>query len=345
MSIFEGRDTLWVVHIGKDDHVPLRARDEGFVCIGWSKMGDLSRHKTRKAMRTAMAETWPGWSAKKVSASHGQVYRFAHEMEIGDPVVFPIRQSREVAIGRVTGEYRYEESGQLQELDYANVRHVEWLRIVPRTTFSKSALHSFGSFSSLSTSNDHLEEVIAVLSGDTLPDDAATPDKDTPGVPDDDDEAPDLFETATQETEDYLLKAWHRTGIAFEPVVAALLEAMGYTAKVTKGSGDHGVDVIAHPDPLGLKPPFIKVQAKSGTGTVGEPEVSQLIGCLNPGEKGIFVSLGTFSSQARSKARNAADISLIDAKGFVSLFLDHYEELAPEWRAKFPLSRVYVPKD
>lgn len=113
------------------------------------------------------------------------------------------------------------------------------------------------------------------------------------------------------------------------------------TTSVSKGDG---VDVIAHPDPLGLEPPFVKVQVKSGTGTIGEPEVSQLIGSLFEGEKGMFVGLGGFSNDARAKARNSAKVSLIDAKQFVALFLDHYDKLDPSWQGKYPLSRVYVPK-
>lgn len=345
--MFQNRDTLWVVHIGKDDRIPLRARDEGFVCIGWTDLGDLSQHKTRKAMKAAMAKTWPGWKDQKVRSCYGQVFRFAHEMQIGDPVVFPIKQTREIAIGRIKGDYRFSPPGdELHELDYANVRDVEWLKIVPRTAFSKAALHSFGSFSSVSTSNDFLEEAIAVVKGES-----ATPIGDKKLIPGEDsasdeeeDEATDLYETATQETEDYLLKAWHRTGSAFEHVVAAVLEAIGYTATVTSASKDHGVDVIAHPDPLGLEQPFVKVQAKSGTNSIGEPDVSQLIGSLFESEKGIFVSLGGFTADARAKARNSAKVSLIDAKQFVSLFLDHYEKLDPSWRAKYPLTRVYVPK-
>ena len=349
MDMFDGKDTLWVVHIGKDDKIPLRARDEGFVCIGWTEMGDLSQYTTREAMKAAMAKTWPAWKTGKVNACYGQVFRFAHKMQIGDPVVFPIKQTREIAIGRIKSDHRFMPPGdELHDLDYANVRDVDWLKVVPRTAFSKAALHSFGSFSSVSTSNDFLEEVVAIASGETVTpagkDKVPVGEKTGELATDDEDEASGLFETATQETEDYLLKAWHRTGVAFEHVVAAVLEAIGYTATVTSASKDHGVDVIAHPDPLGLEQPFVKIQVKSGTSTVGEPEVSQLIGSLYEGEKGIFVGLGGFSADARAKARNSAKVSLIDAKQFVSLFLDHYEKLDPSWRGKYPLSRVYVPK-
>lgn len=333
---------LWVVHIGNDDRIALRALEEGFVCIGWTDMGDLSPHNTREAMRTAMERTYPNWKSKKVSSSYGQLYRFAHEMELNDVVVFPVRPTSEVAIGRVSGPYRWAtDDADLVENDYHNVRSVEWLEVVPRTAFSQAALHSFGSFMTVSTSDDYMEEVLAVLAGDVTPDEPATVGEEAEEP--DMEETPDLYDAASQETEDYLLKAWQRTGAEFEQVVAAVFEAIGYTATVTPPSGDHGVDVIAHPDPLGLERPYIKIQAKSGTGTVGEPEVNQLRGLLNQGEQGVLISLGKFSRPAEATARGAANVILIGPRQFVKLFLDHYDRLDPAWRAKFPLKQVFVP--
>lgn len=343
---FDGHDTLWVLHISKDETTAIRARDEGFVCIGWSKLGDLNQYPTRDALKEAMLKTWPDWKPKKVYSCYGQVFRFAHEMKVGDPVVLPIKQTREIAIGRIADEYRYAPEGSdFRKLDYANLRDVEWLAVVERTVFSQAALHSFGSFSSVSTSDDHLDEVLSVLQGDHHSEGESDQEEPTgqPAEPDADEDAPNLYETALQETEDYLLKAWQRTGAHFEHVVAAVFEAMGYTAKVTQASGDHGVDVIAHPDPLGLETPYIKVQAKSGTSTIGERETNQLKGCLNAGEKGILISLGKFASGAENVARSTPDLQLIGAKEFVSLFLEHYDRLEPTWQAKYPLKRAFVP--
>ena len=343
-KLFEGRETLWVIHIGNNDKIALRARDEGFVCIGWTKMGDLTKLSTREEFKQAMTTTWPNWKSKKVSSSYGQVYRFVREMKIGDPLVFPIRVTSEIALGRVTGNYEFSKNKELIEGDYRYVRDVEWLKIVPRTVFTKAALHSFGAFSTVSTSDDHLEEFLNVLS-ESSPPSTAQVEIDVEGDGDEEDEEGfDLYGTAVQETEDYLLKAWQGSTQQFEHVVAAVMEALGYTATVTQASGDHGVDVIAHPDPLGLKPPFIRIQAKSGMGKMGEPEINQLLGSLQQGDKGIYVSLGGFTKQARDKARNCSNLTLIDAKKFVALFLDHYEKLSPAYRAKFPLNRVYVPQ-
>jgi|GEM_PF-137092 len=344
LTALRTRGVLWVAHIGHDDRVAVRAADEGFLAIGWHEMGDLSPHDTRAKMRAAMEQTYPAMKPKSVSSSYGQTFRFAHDMQVGDAVVLPVRPTGEIAVGRVSGPYRWSDDADLVERGYNHVRPVEWLRILPRTAFSQAALHSFGSFLTISRSDDHLEEVLAVLAGEssplttvpvTLGDDA-----DESGEPD---AARNLYETASQETEDYLLRTWLRTGHAFEHVVAAVFEAMGYTATVTQASGDHGVDVIAHPDPLGLERPYIKIQAKSGTSSIGGPEVSQLAGTLNPGEQGVLISLGKFTTQAEAAARGRADLTLIGPKRFVALFLQHYDRLAPEWRAQFPLRQVFVP--
>lgn len=47
------------------------------------------------------------------------------------------------------------------------------------------------------------------------------------------------------------------TGHQFEDFIAHILECMGYTARVTTKSGDGGVDIIVHMDPLGFEPPIV----------------------------------------------------------------------------------------
>ena len=157
---------LWVIHIGHNDRIALRARDEGFVCIGWTSLGDLTRLNTREELRSALKSAYPSASPNSISSQYGQPFRFAHEMEAGDALVFPVKPTSEIVIGRIAGPYRWaDDDGDLVENDLCNVRPVEWVKIVPRTVFSQSALHSFGSFLTVSTSDDHLEEVEAVLSG------------------------------------------------------------------------------------------------------------------------------------------------------------------------------------
>jgi len=297
-------------------------------------------------MEAAYRRAFPEASAGAIRASYGQVFRFAHEMAVGDPVVYPIKGSRDILIGEIAGPYRWaEDDAELLENNYCNVRKVKWLKRVPRVVFSQDALHSFGSFSSVSTSDDYLEEVIAVLKSDITTPSTAQPGHEEPMArlePSIGEAKVNLAERAVEETEDFLLRQWSRTKQQFEHVVAAVFRAMGYTAQVQQGTHDLGVDVLAHPDPLGVRPPLLKIQAKSGTSKIGAKEVKELRGLLNQDEKGVLVSLGGFSTDARHVQQNDADLVLIDGERFVQLFLEFYDQLDPETRNQFPLRRVYV---
>ncbi|MGP1273485.1 MAG: restriction endonuclease [Phycisphaerales bacterium] len=343
--MFESAERLWVVHISNHKRIAQRAQAEGFVCIGWTRIGNLSPYDTPEKLKAAYEAAFPGKSAASVRSSYGQVYRFAHEMQVGDPVVYPIKASRDVLIGRIAGDYSWSADSDLREHDYCNVRPVEWISKVPRVRFSQAALRSFGSFSSVSTADDHLDEVRAVLRGQLAQHEpAAKPvelSQDAEAEQSEDDAA-FAADEVVQATKDYLIRRWIRTAQDFEEVVAGVFRALGYTAVTQQGTRDLGVDVIAHMDPLGVTPPLLKIQAKSGTSTIGAPAVKQLRGVLNPGEKGVLISLGGFSSDAKHTEQNDANLILIDADRFVDLFLSSYANLSPDLRHRFPLQQVYV---
>src|SRR5438552_13049874 len=105
--MFENRSRLWVVHISNHEEIAVRAKAEGFICIGWTAIGDLSAFNTREKMKAAFKKGYPSWSDGSVRSSYGQVFRFAHEMEVGDPVVYPIKGSQEIMIGQIAGPYRW----------------------------------------------------------------------------------------------------------------------------------------------------------------------------------------------------------------------------------------------
>src|ERR1051326_7693604 len=101
--MFENASHLWVVHLSNDEPSAQRARDEGFICIGWTKIGDLAPHDSREKMKAAYRKGYPSASDVSIRSSYGQVYRFAHKMQIGDPLVYPIKGSRDILIGDVSG--------------------------------------------------------------------------------------------------------------------------------------------------------------------------------------------------------------------------------------------------
>lgn len=130
-----------------------------------------------------------------------------------------------------------------------------------------------------------------------------------------------------------------------EQLVAALLNAMGYKAAVTPQGPDRGVDVFASPDGLGLETPRIKAEVKHRKGTrMGAQDIRSFVGGLREGDRGLYVSTGGFTKEAKYEAERATiPIKLLDLDELVSKVVAHYEEFDLDGRALIPLVRIYWP--
>jgi restriction system protein len=154
---------VWVIKGG-----PFGERDERFlihsvVGIPWPEMGDLSGFPDREILKMAYAAHHPERSMNHVTAQVAQMWGFVHRMRVGDPVVLPFRGRREIAVGEITGEYRWtDECGP----DMPHVRDVRWIfDDLPRDAFDQDLLFSFGSSQSVSsaTRNDAERRVRALM--------------------------------------------------------------------------------------------------------------------------------------------------------------------------------------
>jgi restriction system protein len=324
-------ETIWGIHAGKGGAVEDLFLRRSVIAIGWPKMGDLSQWSDRAAYKTAFAEAYPGEKPGAIPTKAGQLYRFVQEMELDDLVVCPLKLAREVRIGKTVGEYQY-----LPDVNarYPNMRKVEWLKSVPRTSFSQGALYEMGSALTLFQISSHADEVYAILEG-----------REVEPVDEEEDIA-ELTSDIEDQTRDYVLKQLARRlkGHPFEDFVAHLLEKMGYKTRVSAVGTDHGIDIIAHRDELGFEPPLVKVQVKSSEGSVGEPAVSALYGKVGEKEFGLLVTLGSLTKQATDFAFSKGNLRLIDGDELVDLIFEHYEELDPRYQGMIPLKRVYVPE-
>ena len=129
-----------------------------------------------------------------------------------------------------------------------------------------------------------------------------------------------------------------------EALTAGLLRAMGYYSRITARGPDGGRDVIATPDALGLESPHIVAEVKHRKSAMGTPEIRSFIGGLRPGDRGLYVSTGGFTRDARLEAdRSNIPVRLIDLDDFVRLYTDVYDRVDEETRALLPLVRIWWP--
>lgn len=307
--------------------------DSGYITIGWQEFGDASLvAQNRDSFKARFAATIPNSKPGNIPVSAGQIFRFIHEMKVGDIVIFPSKYDRMINIGEISGSYQYDPG--LSE-EYPHRRSVTWHRHINRDEFSQSALYEIGSALTLFRVTSHAEEFLSALSGEVSP----------AGDPDDAPATTVIAEQLEENTEDFVIKRLKQAQSAyeFEHFVAHLLECMGYHARVTKASGDGGVDVIAHRDELGFEAPLIKVQCKQTLGSSGRPDVQKLFGAIEREEKGLFVTLGTFSPDARTFEQTKSNLRLIDGRALVELIYSHYPKFSPRYQALVPLKKTYSP--
>ena len=131
-----------------------------------------------------------------------------------------------------------------------------------------------------------------------------------------------------------------------QKLVGSLLTAMGYhVAWISPPGKDDGIDLLAYPDPLGTRPPRIKVQVKRHAHGNAIPvgEVSAFMGNLGSDEVGIFVSTGGFTKDAEAKARvdKQHRVTLVGLERLVGLWGQHYPQLDEAAKRRLPLQPIY----
>ena len=317
---------VWGIHT-TDDSLFLH---NNIIAIGWKEFGDCSSiEPTREAFKDHYCKAYPNAKKGAIATSAGMLYRFTHEMKVGDYVVFPSKADRKINIGVVESEFFYNPQAAL----YVQQRKVKWLKHLPRTVFSQGALYEVGSALSFFLLKNYADEYLQALdksfkSTATLEE----PDETIAAT------ANDIVET----TRDFVLKELSKNlkGYALEEFVADLLGAMGYRCKVSAQGGDSGIDIIAYRDEL---PPRILVQVKSQDSDIKETTIQSLKGAMREGDYGLFIALSGYTKNARKYLDATPIIRGIDGTELVDLILKYYDQLSDKYKKMIPLKMVYIP--
>jgi len=300
---------VWGIH-SQDDNLFLK---EDTIAIGWSEMGDLSLiASTREAFKQKYQQVYPDSKRGAIANVAGQLYRFCHEVQVGDYVVFPSKSNREVNIGMVEGPYVYNQN----QHEFVQTRKVNWLKHLPRTYFSQGALYEIGSAMTFFMVKNYADEFLSALDKNF---------KKTALSEDTEDESVGATaEDIKESTRDFILKELSRQlkGYELEGFVANLLQAMGYRTTISPHGGDSGIDITAYKDEL---PPRILVQVKSQDGDIKETTIQSLKGAMREGDYGLFVTLSNYTKNAQKYLDNTPIIRGINGTELVDLVLKYYD--------------------
>lgn len=318
---------VWGIHT-KDDNLFL---SKNLIAIGWKPFGDLTKvEPTRDAFKAHYAEAYPDAKKGQIPTSAGMLYRFVHEAQAGDYVIFPSKIDRKINIGTIEGEYYFDES----DGNYPQRRKVKWLKHLPRTMFSQGALYEIGSALTFFMVKSYADEFLSALEKGFVK-----------VVSEDDSEDETIGATAEdikESTKDFILKelSKHLKGYDLEAFIADLLNAMGYRTVLSPHGGDSGIDITAYKDEL---PPRILVQVKSSDSDIKEATIQSLKGAMREGDYGLFVTLADYTKNAKKYLESVPIIKGINGTELVDLILKYYDKLSDKYQRIIPLEMVYIP--
>jgi restriction system protein len=327
--------SIWVVRAGHGGAFGDEFRQHGIVAIGWTDIGDLSGLATRDQFLERVDAVYPQHKRGRKVNSASQLYRFVHKITPGDVVMTPIRDTREIHMGQVLGDYSYRPD-LIERLP--NTREVKWERTISRDQLSTAARNAAGSTLTVFRLNEYREELLALYEGrESRIDD----------LDEDDAAGLELYEEIKGKADELISdRISHMDPYDFQDLVAALLRAMGFYTQVSPPGPDRGVDIVAHPDSLGFQTPRIKAQVKQRSGTAGGQDLRNFMSTLREGERGLFVSTGGFSKDAQYEAERAPrgiSVTLVDRDRFVDLLGEYYDRLDPLAKALLPLKTILIP--
>ncbi len=329
---------MWAIRAGNQDEADRLFLDKS--CLALCSI-DLDNDASQLVpSRAAFTEAFDRAQIKSrhesVPILASQLYRFVHELRIGDYVIYPRKMDRTLRLGEIAGTYMFQS---IDAGNYAHRRNVRWLGRLSRDKFSPGALYELGSalrlFEVSAFAEEILQNFVAAKSGKPSPNVTQTQGEDTEIV------VRDMIEI----TQDFISKKLtaELKGYSLEPFVASLFRAMGYRAQATRSTRDDGIDVIAHRDELGIEPPILKIQVKSQDANVSADQVKAFYAMVQARDVGIYITTGGYSSAARDFAKQKGNLKLVTGVEFVALIQKYYADLDLKFRQQIPLRNVLVP--
>lgn len=129
-----------------------------------------------------------------------------------------------------------------------------------------------------------------------------------------------------------LSEIMERSPAFFEKMVVQLLLKMGYGSALEDGfvtgcSGDEGIDGIIREDKLGFSSIYIQAKRWAEDKAIGRPEIQKFVGALagQGAQKGLFITTGTFTKEARSYVEKqlSTKVVLVDGEKITKLMIEY----------------------
>lgn len=333
---------MWMVRAGKDAFLIDAFEQRNIVALGWG-LGNL-KDKNADDIKRLMQEKYPDESKYSLGIASSQVIKFRHMIKKGDYVLSYNPSSRKYLVGEITSDYYYSEDLENEGIDYIgghnDTRDVKWLGKVSRDNLTVSTKNTLGAITTLFNINEEAKKDICNVLNNKKPKIKEGEDES------EDDDVSILKEDIKDKSIEFIKDKVNKLGpYEMQDLVAGLLRAMGYKTIVSPQGADRGKDIIASPDGLGLEDPVILVEVKHRPNTsMGSQDIRSFKGALKKTNRGIYVSTGGFTTDAKYEAeRSEIPIILMDLDRLVKFIIQYYDKFDNDARTLIPLTKIYWP--
>ncbi|SHT65275.1 restriction endonuclease [Mycobacteroides abscessus subsp. abscessus] len=304
--------------------------------IGFPEIAKLAHSGAdRKALLAAFLAARPGIKQHSAMSSVSQVYRFVNEIAVGDVVVTYSPTNRRYLVGTVKGKCTYHPDRTNVSMDLS--RGVDWLpNDVDRDRLTVATRNSLGSIMTVFKLPESAKYELMASASDTL---VNVPDPEVD--PKIDDPLEDFEAMAFERIKDQVNQLdW----ADLQELVAGILRAMNYKTQVSPPGSDLGRDILASPDGFGFEQPRIVVEVKHRKDSMGSQEIRSFLGGRHKDDRGLYVSTGGFTKDARYEAdRSSVPLTLWTLEELTKALLDNYDQTDARTRSLVSLRTFYAP--
>lgn len=326
-----------MVRAGKNAVIIDDFKQKNLVAIGWG-LGDLTG-KTKYDIKELVNEKYPQNNKNQNAIIVSQEFKFLTEIKIGDYVLSYNPSTRNYLLGEIISDYTYSDiiTNQFEDDDYSDVRNVNWLGEIPRDKLKVATKNSLGAISTLFYINENAQkDILNIYKGKIDSSDDEESENDDVSI---------LMDEIEDKSKEFI-KDMVNSLDAYEmqDLVAGLLRAMGYKTIVSAPGPDRGKDIIASPDGLGLEDPVIVAEVKHRSQSMSSHHIRSFKGALKKTNKGVYVSTGGFTNDAKYEAeRSEIPIILMDLDFLVKFIVQYYDNFDEDARSLIPLKKIYWP--
>jgi len=344
---------LWLVRAGQIGEYEDKFLNEGRIYLTWNGLSaDLGAVASREALLELLKETYPDGRVSRLSNHATQIWSFSNGMDAGDWVVLPSKKQPVIHIGKIAGPYTYQAEGPDPFFHY---RQIEWIgKEVPRANFGQDLLYSFGAFTTICRiqRNNALQRVQAMAANGWQAESTVALLKHAAKVPAASQAAAegevgtdfDLVQVAREQVVRLIDSRFK--GHALTSLIAAILQAQGYTVWQSPEGADGGADILAsNGGTMGFGAERICIEVKSGSGMTDRPTVDKLLGAMTKfnANYGLFVAWGGFKPNVQKElASSFFKLRLWTQDDVLNALFAVYDDLDEEIKAALPLQRTWT---